>query len=383
MLLVSVASFATDPIATAYGHHFGNRNLRFTEAEKVHTEVAVGGHASFGGYISGGAELSATRVYTPTQAFAWRWGGMVGVDYANHYGATSDVLALIGVRLGSTVHVGLDAMAGAGQLSFHDHAWKDEKTHDYYNSLWRFKAGAQLSLGVMVGKQVTLSVWGRYLYAFNNSGNHKVEMPEGWNVTPTQWANNRLAVGLSLSYNIFTETQVSGDNCWQGGAYSGYSFLGNEGWIAGAELLHFNRSGAFGGAVYGLGAYQIFGSDKITTSHIYGQCGYRILPWGASSIVEFEFGAKAGLGEYSKIERGSTESGDFQMAAAAYTLGVEGGAFIGVNFHFGRHQIKITGNFGGHYNFGTSFTGRADYSGKSSNGFGLNASLTAGYAFSF
>ena len=365
---------AQDTTQVSYGYQIdGSRNLRFTQAEKVHTEVALGVSASFGGYTSWGADLMATRVYTPARSFGWRWGGMASMDYANHYGATSDVLAVLGVRFGNKVYLGVDALAGAGQLAYHDHAWKGESSHDYFNSSWRFKAGAQVSLGVRLGSKITLSVYGRYLHAFNNSDSRQIALPEGWEASPTDWHSDRFTAGLALSFNINHETRLSGDNCWQGGVYTGYSFLGNEGWLAGAELLHFKRSAARGGAVYGLGAYQTFG-DESSTSSVYGQAGYRLLPWGSSSVL---------LGEYAKTECGSTENGEFRMGAASYTLGVQAKAYAGVNFHFGRHQIKVSGDFGGHYNFGTSFTGEADYSGKASNGLGSDAAVTVGYAFSF
>lgn len=374
---------AQDTTQVSYGYQIdGSRNLRFTQAEKVHTEVAVGVSASFGGYTSWGADMTVTRVYTPSRAFAWRWGGLASMDYANHYGATSDVLAVLGVRFGNSVFVGLDGLVGAGQLAYHDHAWKGESSHEYYNSSWRAKAGAQLSLGVRLGSKVSLSVYGRYLHAFNPSDSRTMVLPEGWEASPTEWYEDRFTAGLALTFNINHETRLSGDNCWQAGVYGGYSFLGNEGWVAGAELLHFKRSAARGGAVYGLGAYQTFG-DEASTSSMYGQAGYRLLPWGSNSILEFEFGVKAGLGEYSKMECGSTENGEFRMGAASYTLGVQARAYAGIHFHFGRHQIKVSGDFGGHYNFGTAFTGEADYNGKASNGLGSDAMVTVGYAFSF
>ena len=374
---------AQDTTQVSFGYQINdNRNLRFTQAEKVHTEVAVGVSASFGGYTSWGADLMATRVYTPSRAFAWRGGGLANVGYAQHYGATADMLAVLGVRFGNAVYVGLDALAGAGQLAYHDHAWKGESSHDYFNSSWRFKAGAQLNLGVRLGSKVSLSIYGRYLHAFNNSDSRQIALPEGWEAEPTDWHTDRFTAGLALSFNINHETRLSGDNCWQAGVYGGYSFLGNEGWVAGAELLHFKRSAARGGAVFGLGAYQTFG-DESSTSSIYGQAGYRLLPWGSSSVLELEFGVKAGLGEYAKTECGSTENGEFRMGAASYTLGVQAKAYAGIHFHFGRHQIKVSGDFGGHYNFGTAFTGEADYNGTASNGFGSDAMVTVGYAFSF
>ena len=382
-LLSTVAVYAQDTCSVSYGYQINDsRNLRFTEASKVHTEVAAGVSASFGGYTSAGADLAVTRVYTPARSFGWRWGGMASIDYAQHYGATSDMLAVLGVRFGNAVYVGLDALAGAGQLAYHDHAWKGESSHDYFNSSWRFKAGAQVSLGVRLGEKVSLSVYGRYLHAFNPSDSRQMALPEGWEAEPTDWHTDRFTAGLALSFNINGETRLSGDNCWQGGVYGGYSFLGNEGWVAGAELVHFKRTNARGGAVYGLGAYQTFG-DEASTSSMYGQAGYSLLPWGASSVLELEFGVKAGLGEYAKTECGSTENGEFRMGAASYTLGVQAKAYAGIHFHFGRHQIKVSGDFGGHYNFGTAFTGEADYNGKASNGFGSDAMVTVGYAFSF
>ena len=373
---------AQDTTQVSYGYRYESRNLRFTQAEKVHTEVAVGVSASFGGYTSWGADLMATRVYTPSRAFAWRWGGLANVGYAQHYGATADMLAVLGIRVGNVVYLGLDALAGAGQLAYHDHAWKGESSHDYFNSSWRVKAGAQVSLGVRLGSKVSLSIYGRYLHAFNPDGSRQMTLPEGWTAEPTDWHQDRFTAGVALSFNINQETRLSGDNCWQGGVYGGYSFLGNEGWVAGAELLHFKRSAARGGAVFGLGAYQTFGSES-STSSIYGQAGYRLLPWGSRSVLEFEFGVKAGLGEYAKTECGSTSDETFRMGAASYTLGVQARAYAGIHFHFGRHQIKVSGDFGGHYNFGTAFTGEADYNGTASNGLGSDAAVTVGYAFSF
>ncbi len=370
--------------STSYGYRYESRNLRFTQAERVHTEITLGGHGSWGGYSSYGADLSATRVYTPTKAFGWRWGGMASIDYGRHYGATSDVLAVVGLRLGNRVYVGLDALAGAGQLAYHDHSWHGETdTHDYFNSLWRVKAGGQLSLGVRLGDKVTLSVYGRYLYAFNNPQKRTVTVPEGWEALPTAYHADRFSAGLALTFNIFKETRVSGDNCWQGGIYSGYSFLGNEGWIAGAELLHFERSAARGGAVWGIGSYQVFGSDKSSTNAFYGQGGYRFLPWGSNSVLTIELGAKAGLGEYVKTECGATEDNSFRMSAAGYTLGVKASGYLQFALHFDWFEVVFGGEFGGHYTFGTAFKGEPTYSGTSSNGFGMDAMATAGLRFAF
>ena len=377
------AATASAQISTSYGHRYESRNLRFTEAEKVHTEVTVGGHAAFGGYSSYGADLQVTRVYTPTKAFGWRWGGLASIDNASDYGATSDVLAILGLRFGNKVYLGIDALAGAGQLAYHDYSWRGEADfHNRYSSMWRVKAGGQINLGVRLSSKVSLSLYGRYLHAFNSSDKRTIAVSDGWTAEPTEYHTDRFTAGVALSFDINHETRLSGDNCWQGGVYSGYSFSGNEGVVLGAELLHFKRTNARGGAVFGLGSYQIFGDDA-STNAIYGQAGYRVLPKGSRSIVEIELGVKAGLGEYAKKTCSKTEDNSLQTYADGYAIGALIKAYAGVNFHFGRHQIKLAGDFGGHYNFGADFEGNRGYDGKADNGFGSDAAVTVGYAFSF
>ncbi len=383
LLLASAAAYATEPVATSYGHSFGNRNLRFTEAGKAHTEITVG--ARYGqakGVSSYGGSLQATRVWTPSNWFAGQAGVLVSTVYAGDYGALADVLAVGGVRLGNKVSFGLDALVGTGQMALYDESSNGASIHRYYNSQWRLKLGGQASLNFRLTEVVTLGVFGRYLYTFNDESNRSYQQAEGWEAKPTTFYDNRWSAGVSLTFNIMKESQLSGDNCWTAGAYTGYSFLGNKGWIVGAEMNHFKRVSARGGRVLGFGSEQIIGERRSTNS-VFGKAGYQVLPWGAGSPVIFEFGAKAGLGEYVKAGEAWTESGSFYMRSAIQSLGIVGKAYVGVNFHFGRHSIKLGGEAGYHTCFNTSFVGEG-YTGEVTTPLhGADASVTLGYSLAF
>ena len=370
--------------STSYGYRLnGNRNLRFTQAERVHTEITLG--ARYGqskGVSSYGGSLQATRVWTPKDRFAGQAGVMVSTVCAGDYGALADILAVAGLRFGNAVYFGLDLLAGTGQMALYDESSNGASTHRYYNSQWRMKVGGQASINFRLSRKVTLGVFGRYLYTFNDANTRSYQQAEGWTAEPTVFYDSRWSAGVSLTFNILKESQLSGDNCWTGGVYTGYSFLGNEGWVVGAEMLHFRRTGARGGRVLGFGSEQVVGERRSTNS-VFGKAGYQILPWGASSPLIFEFGAKAGLGEYVKAGEAASESGSFYLKSAIQTVGIVGKAYVGVNFHFGRHSIKLGAEGGYHTCFDTSFVGEG-YNGQVTTPLhGFDAAATLGYAIAF
>lgn len=389
MLFMSISAFAqVDTTSTSYGLKLNNnRNLRFTKMEKVHTEVSFGGHVSGGDITSYGVDLQAARVYTPSKSFAWGWGGLVSSEYSEDYGALADILGKVDIRLGSEkINLGIGILAGAGQMSFYDESTNGEDVARYYNSQWRFKVGAQAAVNFQLSKRVALSVFGRYLYAFNGEDNRSYQEAEGWTAAPTEYHTGKWSAGVSLSFTLGSEgTQISGDNCWNGGVYTGYSFEGSEGVILGAEMFHTKRTGAKGARVLGFGAEQVVGDNS--TNSVFGKAGYQILPRGAKSPVIFEFGVKAGLGEYAKSEAGKTESGSYSMNSKIQSLGVVGKGYVGVNFHFGRHNIKLAGEAGYHTCFDTSFNGYGEasnsYNGNTSRLHGMDAAVTVGYSLAF
>ena len=385
-LLSTVAMYAQPEVisSTSYGYRLnGNRNLRFTEAEKVHTEITLG--ARYGqakGVSSFGGSIQAARVWTPSDWFAGQAGVLVSSVYAGDFGALADVLAVGGIRFGNKVYFGLDLLAGTGQMALYDESTNGASCHKYYNSQWRVKVGGQASLNFRLTEKVTLGVFGRYLYTFNDANTRSYQQAEGWTAEPTTFYDNRWSAGLSLTFNILKESQLSGDNCWTAGVYTGYSFLGNKGWVVGAEMNHFKRVSARGGRLLGFGSEQIIGDDMSTNS-VFGKAGYQILPWGAGSPVIFEFGAKAGLGEYVKAGEAASESGSFYLKSAIQTVGIVGKAYIGLNIHMGRHSIKIGAEGGYHTCFDTSFIGEG-YNGQVTTPLhGWDAAATVGYAIAF
>lgn len=382
--LVSLSAFGQEVETTGYGYRLNqNRNLRFTEAERVHTEITLGArYGSSKGVSSFGGSIQATRVWTPKDNFGYQAGVLVSSVYAGDFGALADILAVGGIRFGNKVYFGLDALVGTGQMALYDESTNGTSCHCYYNSQWRVKVGGQASLNFRLSQKVTLGVFGRYLYSFNDANKRSYQQAEGWTALGTVFYDNRWSAGLSLTFNIMNEKQISGDNCWTGGVYTGYSFLGNEGWVVGAEMNHFKRVSARGGRVLGFGSEQIIGDDMSTNS-VFGKAGYQILPWGASSPVVFEFGAKAGIGEYVKAGEASTESGSFYLKSAIQTVGAVGKAYVGINFHFGRHSIKLGAEGGYHTCFNTSFEGEG-YTGEVTTPLhGWDASVTLGYTIAF
>lgn len=384
-IIVSIsASAQVDTVSTNYGVKVNNNsNLRFEKMEKVHTEVSVGGHVSGGDVTAYGVDLSAARVYTPSKNFAWKVGALVSAEYTKDYGALSDIMGVAGIRVGNNVSFELDALAGAGQMSFYDESTNGEnKSSCYYNSQWRFKVGAQAAVNFKVSKNVSLSVFGRYLYAFNSKGDRTYNEAEGWTAAPTEFHTGKWSVGASLNITLGGNHQVSGDNCWNGGIYTGYSFVGNEGAVLGAEMFHTKRISAKGARVLGFGAEQVFGSETSTNS-VFAKAGYQVLPKGAKSPVVIEFGAKAGLGEYGKSEAGATDTG-YSMKSNIQSLGVVGKAYAGVNFHFGRHNIKVAAEAGYHTCFGTSFeSSTTNYTGTTGKLHGADLGVTVGYSIAF
>lgn len=385
-LLSTVAMYAqtSEVSSTSYGYKINdNRNLRFTEAERVHTEVTIGArYGNAKGVSSFGGSLQVARVWTPSDNFGYQAGVLVSTVYAGDYGALADVLAVAGLRFGNAVYFGLDALVGTGQMALYDESTNGASTHRYYNSQWRVKVGGQASINFRLTEKVTLGVFGRYLYTFNDANTRSYQQAEGWEAVGTVFYDNRWSAGLSLTFNILKEEQISGDNCWTAGAFGGYSFLGNEGWVVGAEMNHFKRVSARGGRILGFGSEQIVGDDMSTNS-VFGKAGYQILPWGANSPVIFEFGAKAGIGEYAKAGEGWSDSGSFYLKSAIQTVGIVGKAYVGINFHFGRHSIKLAGEAGYHTCFDTSFVGEG-YTGEVTTPLhGWDAAATLGYAIAF
>lgn len=380
LLFVSGASYAQRQ--TVYGNRYESRDLRFTSLTSVHTEVLIGGHYSdYGGITSYGGDLQATRVYTPSNAFAWRWGASISSDYSEDYGMLVDACGVLGIRVGNAVSFGIDALAGAGQMPFHTVSTDGTNRHDGYLNIWRPTVQGQVSLAVRLSPVVSLTAFGRYGYYFNSESDYTLNVAEGWTSEPTEWFTTKWLAGAGLSFNMNRDGRLSGDHCWNMATYGGYSFKGNEGWVAGAELYHYKRWNYTLGQVLGLGAEQVL-AEKSANS-VYAKAGIQISPKGADSPVIFEFGVKAGVGEYLKFVQGKTESQSFQLKALWMSPAFVTKGYAGVHFHVGRVTLRLAAEAGYHDCFGIEFGGSDNYSGSTAQNDNFDLAATAGICFAF
>lgn len=380
LLFVSVASYAQQQ--TVYGKRYESRDLRFTSVTSAHTEVLLGGHyTDWSGITSYGGDLQATRVYTPTNAFAWRWGAAVSSDYSDNYGMLTDAMGMLGIRVGNVVSVGIDALAGAGQMPFHTVSTDGTNRHDGSLNIWRPTVQGQVSLAVRLSPIVSLTAFGRYGYYFNSESDYTLNVAEGWTSEPTKCFTTKWLAGAGLSFNLNREARLSGDNNWTMAAYGGYSFKGNEGWVAGAELYHYKRWNYTLGQVLGFGSEQVL-AEKSANS-VYAKAGIQISPKGADSPVIFEFGVKAGVGEYLKFAQGETDTQSFQLKALWMSPAFVTKGYAGVHFHVGRVTLRFDAEAGYHDCFGIEFSGSENYSGSTAQNDNFDLAATAGICFAF
>jgi hypothetical protein len=379
--------------STAYGEKYNNNsNLRFEKNEKVSTELQIGGHYSqaTGDVKTGGMTLGVSRVYHKSPVFHWVVGGNGTADYSRKYGLMTDILLKGGLRVGKSLYFDLTPAVGVGQVPFYDLSKSMSNASDYneyHNSVWRMKLALLASLGVKLSDGVSLSLDARYTYAINGTGDRQYQEAEGWQHMPTEFANGKLSLGASLSFVVGGDHQISGDNCWNGGLYTGYSFGDNKGILIGGEIFHFKRTSANVGRVVGLGVEQTIKNSNESFNAVYGKAGLQVLPKGANSPVIFEAGVKAGIGEYKKGEAAATAEGTYSLSGNTQTLGAMAKAYGSVNFHWGRNTIKVGVEGGGHTIFGTDFNNvegsDVHIDGSASKKWGTDLAVTLGYTLSF
>jgi len=379
----------------------GNSNLLFTNVHytdsgvvnvlKTFTEVNIGAHYSHASKVNAyGVDLSVAKVYVKKPAFSWIVGGLGSLDYAGKYGLTADLFLQGGFRVGRKAYIEFTPMVGLGQLPYYDLSRSTTNAanyNEYYNSVWRLKIAPQVALGVKVSDRISLRAFARYTYAINGTGDRSYQEADGWQHEPTEYANGKLTVGASLAIQVGGYHQTSGDNCWNGGLYSGYSFKGSEGVVVGGEIFHFKRTSAKIGRVLGAGVEQTIKSGEKSFSSVFGKAGVQFLPKGADSPVIFETGLKVGLGEYKKGEAAATSEGTYYFSGSSQVLGVMAKAYGSVNFHWKRNTIKVGVEGGGHTVFGTNFEdvkgSEVHFDGSTSKKGGADLAVTLGYTLAF
>ncbi len=378
-VLISSAAFAQKE--TVYGVKY-HRDVRLTSAEKVHTEINFGGHYTLKTPNAYGIDLSVSRIYTPRKYFAWGWGAIATPEYNQDYGAKTDLMGKIGIRFGNVISLDLDALAGAGQMPFYNVSASATAISRHYETIWLPTVGGQVAINFRFSKVVGLSIFGRYNHYFGYENSGSYTEAEGWIAQATKYHSDKLSVGASLMFNLYKERTFSGDYCWHGGTYYGYSFMGNEGAIAGVELYHTKRLGARAIRVVGLGTEQTFG-EQTSTNLTFGKFGYQIIANGSETVLIPEFAIEAGLGEYAKNIEGSA-SNDYSFSKEICAPAIAGRLHLGVNLHMGRHNIKLAGKVGYHTCFAmTAESETLTLETSESKLHGFDVAATIGYSFAF
>lgn len=370
-------------VSTMRGYKmYNNRNLHYADPEKMHLSTSFGSHIGFcAGECTYGVNIQSTEVFTPTKNFSWEVGGQSFIYYSPNWGAMADVAGVIGIRFGNAVSFGIDGIVGMTQMPSYaatTHPSGEYGVEHFYTH-WRLAAGAQVDLNFKLSKKVSLGVFARYLHAFNNTDNVLYNEPEGWSTTPTEFYEDKVNIGLNLSYHIFNRTRKSGDSCWLAGTYAGYSFAANKGALVGFDMYHFKRTGFYGARTIGFGIEQVFSTETPSTNAIYGKIGHTILPKGAKSIILISFGGEVGVGEYGRKIEASADDFIYDYTHHTAMLAVCTKGVIGVTLHLSRFNIEINGKLGYHAGFSSEFD---KMTGQTTSLNGFDASVTAGVHYS-
>ncbi len=377
--LVSVASAQE---RTSYGVRYNrNPNLRF-QTEANQSEVSLRGHYSSEGMGGGGA---FTKIYNADKVVGLGWGTNLSATYHEKVGSLMDLAVKPTIKFGRSVQLRLSALAGVGSTAYTQLTQSPDGSakHEYVNSCWAFKAGGEGSLFIPFSKYVGMELFGGYQHSFADPKSRELHSAEGWEIT-TDYRLNSWYAGLGVVFNLNAH-QTSGDWCWVGGVYGGYSFTPtNQGIVACVEVFNTKKFAARVARIVGLGVEQVFGEEKKTNS-VYGKVGYDFFPNGSQSVIFFTTAAKVGVGEYYKVDEGATSTGSFSMRSCYFALGAKASAEVGVGLHFGGWTIAALGEFGGHLVGGTKFESLSDveYSGTTSklSGWDGQAKMRVTFAF--
>lgn len=354
-----------------------NKNLRFVDPEKVHTEYSVAATYSGGEYSAYGVALNVRRQHRLVG-----YGVQINSECSKEYGVANSAAILGGVRLGKNISFGIDALGGYGQS--HIDVWGSNPTNGdrshSTSSIWRPFVAGQVSLNFLLGKNVMLSFLGGYKHSFFANSDTEIAMKDNWQVDKLTKDNNRWYVSTSVAFLLKKKRQISGDNCWRGEAIGGWTNLG---WLAGARAIHFCRNSYYGGSVLGFGTeYTI--KNGCATNGIFAQAGYQFLPWGENSPVVFDLGAQLGFAEYAKTSEGATEDEErYHTVSSLCSPGGNAKIYTGVAYHYGGFTIGCDAFVGYWLCANSQFTGDLGFQGTYSKNHGLLYGGVIKLAFSF
>ena len=346
------AAAQTYMVKTADGAVYNdNPNLHFVDADLFHVELQWRGLVSFGSYTAYGSELLWRRVYTPS-AVGFSYGIKFGSEYSSEFGMASSAQLLAGITFGDRLRFGVDAFVGYAQKhNVISSADAEEITfHKSSKVLWRPQVGAEINLSFDVSESVTLSAFFGGSHAFMSKGTYVPE--DGWHTMSTYSDSDRLYGGLGLGLRLDPTIQRSGDNCWVGEVYGGYS---SRGAIAGLKAIHFKRFAYNWARTLGMGSEYTFGD--YVTNEVFGQAGLALLPMGAYSPIVLNAFVTAGFTQLPKSVQGAAEDVTRLHTWSRYlSPAFAGKGHFGVSYHAGRLEIGAEGYYGIIYGlFGTTF----------------------------
>jgi hypothetical protein len=361
--------------STSYGVKYNdNRNLRFEKSEKAHSEIFLGGRVG-GGSESGtsyGADLQLRRQH---KLFAY--GVQFTTEGNTEVGAMNAAALLGGIRLGGkSVSLDIDVQGGYGQFVETIEQKSSIDSACYKLTSWQPFIGGQARLNISLSKMVALSVYGGYRHAFFGNSEHALS-PEGiWKTTAQTQEPNRWYAGLGLSVNL-NGGQISGDSCWTASVYGGY---GNTGAIAGIKAVHYNRTNATGGTIFGFGTEYSVKEEK-AKNEVYALGGWRITPKGSTSPVVFDLYASVGVGQYDNTIKSSTEatledgSPRYKMGSKTLDLGANGKLHAGILFGSGSVRGGVEGFVGYYFSAKTNYANEGVQAGYDGNQGKTNGAL--------
>ena len=361
LLTIIISLFVLVATASAQIRYNNNPNLRYGDG----AEVALRGIYTSEGF-GGGAAL--TKIYHNDNVVGYGWGVHANVAYNKQVGSLVDVAVKPTIKFGRTAQLRISGLVGLGETHYSEFSQQIGGTawNEYHNAVLAVKAGGEAALSLPLGKGVGLELFGGWQHSFADPEARELYPAEGWEIS-TDYRLNTWYAGLGLVFNTKYH-QTSGDWCWHGGAYGGYSFAPTaKGAVVGIEAFNTKaiKGTPYWSRLAGFGVEQLFG-EEIATNAVYGKYGAMYMPYGDRSVVFFETAAKVGVREYQKVDEGATSTGSFEAYRVCFALGFTASAEVGVGLHFGGWTIAALGEFGGHVVGKTKFEslGTAEYSGS-------------------
>ena len=349
-----------------------NKNLIFKDPKNSYLEILTSGYCYGSNYSAFGINLGIVR-----HVQFLKLGFMCSAEYSHEYGMSNSAEILAGLKLRN---FSLDILGGYAQNHVKINSSNPINGDFSINkfSIWKPFIGGQIGFNIPLNQNMAISIKGGIKKSFYSPSDLDVDPEGNWRIDKIEVDNLKWYGGISWSYFIKKDRQISGDNCWRASTFGGWSNLGL---IAGAKAIHFHRNSYNYGRILGVGTeYTI--KNKTASNGIFIQFGYQFLPKGEKSFMVYDFGIEAGFGEYAKTCEASTKDdpGRYQEKYALYSPGVNGKAYIGAAFHCGILTFGVDAYIGSWVCRGSDFAGDFGFDGNHSENAGIKFGANATFS---